>query len=222
MANSKFKVGDRVYSPHFGKGIVSRIVDHKKADYPVEVHWIDIPPNSSYANEYYTLDGRFHTQYPDPEYDIILDEYEKTEFKTMDRVFYPFYGKGTVVGVWSKGKPYPIRVFWDDPPYKNEPWSSFTRDGVMSISRFVGADKVKLMLLKDISKEETGGSEVGQIESVITRTILQKEREKMHDEGRKFKVGDRVFSFYYGRGVVERIYKTESDPYPVVVRWDQD
>ena len=38
----------------------------------------------------------------------------------------------------------------------------------------------------------------------------------------KFKVGDRVFSFYYGRGVVERISKTEFDPYPVVVRWGQD
>lgn len=38
----------------------------------------------------------------------------------------------------------------------------------------------------------------------------------------KFKVGDRVFSFYYGRGVVERISKTEFDPYPVVVRWEQD
>ena len=38
----------------------------------------------------------------------------------------------------------------------------------------------------------------------------------------KFKVGDRVFSFYYGRGVVERISKTEFGPYPVVVRWGQD
>ena len=70
------------------------------------------------------------------------------EFKIMDRVFYPFYGKGTVVEAWKTDEPYPIRVVWDKPPYKNEPWSSFTRDGVMSISRFVGADKVKLILVK--------------------------------------------------------------------------
>lgn len=74
MAKSKFKTGDSVYSPHFGKGVVYRIVDPKKADYPVEVHWIDIAPNSIYAREYYTLDGQLHTQYPDPEYDIIHDE----------------------------------------------------------------------------------------------------------------------------------------------------
>ena len=66
-----FHVGDHVISRHFGKGVVTRIVDPKKADYPVEVHWIDIAQNSIYAHEYYTLDGQFHTQYPDPEYDII-------------------------------------------------------------------------------------------------------------------------------------------------------
>ena len=67
---SSFHVGDHVISRHFGKGVVTRIVDPKKADYPVEVHWIDISTNSSYT-EYYTLDGQFHIQYPDPEYDII-------------------------------------------------------------------------------------------------------------------------------------------------------
>ena len=96
-----------------------------------------------------------------------------TEFKIMDRVFYPFYGKGTVVEAWKTDEPYPIRVVWDKPPYKNEPWSSFTRDGIMSISRFVGADEVKLILVKDIPKEETGGSEVGQIASVITSNIAK-------------------------------------------------
>ena len=74
MAKSKFKVGDRVYSPHFGKGVVSRIVDPRKADYPVEVRWIDTVPNYIYIHEYYTLDGQLHTQYPDPKYDIIHDE----------------------------------------------------------------------------------------------------------------------------------------------------
>lgn len=38
----------------------------------------------------------------------------------------------------------------------------------------------------------------------------------------KFKVGDRVFSFYYGHGVVEKISAEEGDPYPVLVHWEQD
>ena len=127
------------------------------------------------------------------------------EFKIMDRVFYPFYGKGTVVEAWKTDEPYPIRVVWDKSPYKNEPWSSFTRDGVMSISRFVGSDEVKLILVKDIPKEETGGSEVGQIAGVINHNIakeVKEDNEKMSPDDRKFKVGERVWSPYFGGGTV--------------------
>lgn len=70
----KFKVGDRVYSRNYGRGVVFRIADPTKSDYPVGVHWINESSSSVYAYEYYTLDGQFHTQYPDPEYDIIHDE----------------------------------------------------------------------------------------------------------------------------------------------------
>ena len=128
-----------------------------------------------------------------------------SEFKIMDRVFYPFYGKGTVVEAWNTDEPYPIRVVWDKSPYKNEPWSSFTRDGVMSISRFVGADEVKLILVKDIPKEETGGSEVGQIEGVINHNIAKKmkeDNEKMSNDDEIFHVGDHVWSPHFGSGVV--------------------
>ena len=124
-----------------------------------------------------------------------------TEFKIMDRVFYPFYGKGTVVESWNTDEPYPIRVVWDKSPYKNEPWSSFTRDGIMSISRFVGADEVKLILVKDIPKEETGGSEVEQIASVINSNIAKKmeeDNEKMSYDDRKYKkVEDAINPSHY-------------------------
>ena len=76
MTKSKFKVGDRVYSRNYGSGVVFRIVDPTESDYPVGVHWINEASSSVYAYEYYTLDGQFHTQYPDPEYDIIHDEYD--------------------------------------------------------------------------------------------------------------------------------------------------
>lgn len=201
----EFKVGDHVWSAHFGKGVVARIADPEKADYPVGVHWLNEASNSIYAYEYYTMDGQFHTQYPDPEYDIILDEDEKPEFKCTDRVFYPFYGKGTVVSVCERDEPYPIRVFWDKPLYVDEPWSSFTRDGVMSILRFVGADEVKLILVKDIPKEETGESEMGQIAGVINYDIgkkMEADEEKRSAEGKKFKGGERVWSPYFGGGTV--------------------
>ena len=145
------------------------------------------------------------------------------EFKIMDRVFYPFYGKGTVVEAWKTDEPYPIRVVWDKSPYKNEPWSSFTRDGVMSISRFVGADEVKLILVKDIPKEETGGSEVGQIAGVINHNIAKKmkeDNEKMSPDDRKFKVGERVWSPYFGGGTVTSTESEAGDAFPIEVHWN--
>ena len=145
------------------------------------------------------------------------------KFKIMDRVFYPFYGKGTVVEAWKTDEPYPIRVVWDKPPYKNEPWSSFTRDGVMSISRFVGADEVKLILVKDIPKEETRGSEVGQIAGVINHNIAKKmeeDNEKMSPDDRKFKVGERVWSPYFGGGTVTSTESEAGNVFPIEVHWD--
>lgn len=38
----------------------------------------------------------------------------------------------------------------------------------------------------------------------------------------KFKVGDMVYSSYYGYGIVWYIFNTETNPYPVVVQWGQN
>lgn len=46
--------------------------------------------------------------------------------------------------------------------------------------------------------------------------------ERTKNQRKEFKVGDRVFSFYYGYGVVEKISTKEFDPYPVVVHWEQN
>jgi hypothetical protein len=138
----EFKVGDHVWSAHFGKGVVACIADPTKADYPVGVRWIDRESNSIYAYEYYTLDGQFHTQYPDPEYDII--------------------------------------------------------------------------------KEEDEG-EMGQIAGVINYDIGKKmaaDEEKMSAEDRKFKVGERVWSPYFGGGTVKK--NEAPDNFPVEVKWDED
>ena len=47
----------------------------------------------------------------------------------------------------------------------------------MSISRFVDSDEVKLILVKDIPKEETGESEMGQIAVVTNYDISDEDDE---------------------------------------------
>lgn len=84
----KFKVGDHVVSRHYGRGVVFRILDPTKFDYPVGVHWINEESNYVYAYEYYTLDGQFHTQYPDPEYDIIHDIDPKDAEKVLPNILH--------------------------------------------------------------------------------------------------------------------------------------
>lgn len=147
----------------------------------------------------------------------------ETEFHEGDRVFYPYYGMGTVVADYKTSVPYPIKVVWDKPLFKEEPYSHFSRDGTMSIPLPISnADELKLVLANSVPNEETGGSEMGQIASVTNHEIVQKEREKMQDEGRKFKVGDHVFSRHYGFGVIETISDEVGVPYPVIVHWEQD
>lgn len=170
-----FKVGDHVYSKHFGEGVVEHIDDPKTNTYPVQVYWIGASPRSFNSCEFYTLDGKFNKLYPQPDNDIAHT------FKLMNRVFYPYYGKGTVVGDSKTDVPYPIRVFWDKPYFADEPYSSFTRDGRMSLHMIDGDENFKLMLLKDVPKEETGESEMGQIAGVSNYDIAKKMHED--DEG---------------------------------------
>ena len=163
----KFKVGDHVYSKHFGEGVVERIDDPKTNKYPVQVYWIGAVPRSFNSCEFYTPNGEFNTLYPQSDNDIIH------MFKLQDRVFYPYYGKGTVVGDFKTDVPYPIRVFWDKPYFADEPYSYFSRDGHMSRHMIVGDENFKLKLLEDVPKEETGGSEMGQIASVIDHNVAK-------------------------------------------------
>ena len=223
----KFKVGDHVYSKHFGEGVVERIDDPKTNTYPVQVYWIGAVPRSFNSCEFYTPNGEFNTLYPQPDNDIIH------MFKLQDRVFYPYYGKGTVVGDFKTDVPYPIKVFWDKPYFADEPCSHFSRDGRMSLHMIEGDENFKLMLLKDVPKEETGGSEMGQIASVIDHNIekTQDSKEMVEDkkfmetrrkndaEREKFKVGDYVYSQFAGVGEIIKIGSNENLEYPIQVKW---
>jgi hypothetical protein len=106
-------------------------------------------------------------------------------FKLQDRVFYPYYDKGTVVGDFKTDVPYPIRVFWDKPYFADEPYSHFSRDGRMLLHMIDVDENFKLKLLEDVPKEETGGSEMGQIASVIDHNIAKKQDSKSMVEDKK-------------------------------------
>lgn len=219
-----FKVGDHVYSKHFGEGVVEHIDDPKTNTYPVQVYWIGACPRSFNSCEIYTPDGKFNTIYPNPDNDIIH------MFQLQDRVFYPYYGKGTVVGDYKTNVPYPIKVFWDKPYFADEPYSHFSRDGRMSLHMIDGDENFKLMLLEDVPKEETGGSEMGQIVGVINHNIHNniapwgknfegKEDKKGSAEHEKFHVGDMVYSPLSGVGKVIKIDANDIPIYPIVVHW---
>ena len=218
MTVSKFKVGDRVYSPHFGEGIITGIDTNNFFIYPIHVEWTEKKQPDQRHGDIFTPEGLYTVSFHDPDMDISLVKGEG--FKLMERVFYPYYGKGTVVADYRSNVLYPIKVKWDDSPLKDKPYSNFTRDGRVSVPIMKDEENLKLMRLEDVPKEEAGGSEKGQIAGVINHAILQKEREKMHDEGRKFKVGDRVFSSYYGFGVVYSVNSVTDSAYPVVVKWE--
>lgn len=89
------------------------------------------------------LDGQFYTQYPDPEYDIILEEGEDKEM-------------GHIAGVINY----------------------------------------------DIGKKMTA------------------DEEKRSAEGKKFKVGERVWSPYFGGGTVTDTDAVAWDGFPIEVKWD--
>lgn len=223
----KFQLGDHVYSKHFGEGVVEHIDDPKTNTYPVQVYWTGACPRSFNSCEFYTPDGVFNKLYPQPDNDIIH------MFKLQDRVFYPFYGKGTVVGDYKTAVPYPIKVFWDKTYFADEPCSHFSRDGRMSLHMIDGDENFRLTLLEDIPKEETGGSEVGQIASVIDHNIEKTQDSKSMVEDKKFmetcrridaehkefKVGDYVYSQFSGVGQIVKIGKNENLEYPIEVKW---
>ena len=57
--DEKFKVGDKVWSPHFGAGIVINVYDDANP-YPVEVKWVSGANNIALReSDYFTKDGEF-------------------------------------------------------------------------------------------------------------------------------------------------------------------
>lgn len=54
----KYRVGDRVYSPNFGEGIVTEI-DKNRAEYPIKVEWLSDAQYIKSETDYYSIDGKY-------------------------------------------------------------------------------------------------------------------------------------------------------------------
>lgn len=124
---------------------------------------------------------------------------EEIKFRLGDRVYAPFHGYGVVTAIHEDACVYPIEVTWDDSGLKNmEDVSTFTADGLLS---------------KYYANTDT-------ILTVVKGSHKRNMRKEM--SASKFKVGDKVFSFHFGFGVVENILDDKGNPYPVAVRWSDD
>lgn len=145
MVETKFHVGDSVYSPHWGEGVVTGIDDNPLFMYPVHVEWTKKKQPDQRAGDIFTAEGNY----------------------TVGEV---------------------------------KPWD--------------------IVLLDD---EEEDDEEVGQIAGVINYDIAKKmheDEEKRSAEGKKFKVGERVWSPYFGGGTVVSTESEAGDVLPIEVHWD--
>jgi hypothetical protein len=66
----KYKVGDRVYSPHFGEGFITDIDEKASPTYPIVVEWTkELQPYHRHR-DVYTIEGLYAVSYHDSEFDI--------------------------------------------------------------------------------------------------------------------------------------------------------
>lgn len=116
MTKSKFKVGDSVYSPHLGEGIVTGIDNNPLYLYPIHVHWTNKKQAAQNDDDIFTPEGNFNVGVSNP-WDIVpLEEAKKEpEFKIGDNVLSAHFGKGVVDWVADPTNfDYPVKVRWLD------------------------------------------------------------------------------------------------------------
>lgn len=89
--SEKFKVGDRVWSPHFDDGIVTDIDDDK--DFPIEVQWCG--GHTLTVHEYFTKDGKYDLTNTNPDFNIYLVKPEMADVpsKKVDDAINPSHYK---------------------------------------------------------------------------------------------------------------------------------
>ena len=79
---SKFEIGDMVFSPHFGEGIITEIDEKASPVYPIVVDWKkELQPYHRHR-DVYTIEGLYAVSYHDPGFDIskVKKDAETTTF----------------------------------------------------------------------------------------------------------------------------------------------
>lgn len=221
MSASKFKVGDRVYNPSHGYGVVTEIKDDEQ-EYPIVVTWEE---KQHGCISIFTPEGFAVKGLNSEDDDLTLVEKaslkgekemeEDSKFQVGDRVYAPFHKYGTIVEIVDTDASYPITVRWDESRYKpGGDLSTFTEDGYL----FFG-DKTENTKITKIE-----GEKMGQISGVIDHNIAKKmteDSEKVSTDNEIFHVGDRVHTLFNGYGTIIGTHGANRD-YPILVKWDID
>lgn len=160
---------------------------------------------------------------------------EESKFKVGDRVYAPYHGYGIVTKIHDDNRVYPIEVTWNDRLFDNiENVSTFTVNGSLvqdTTSPIYTLTVVESAMPKDAEEDERmktkfkvgdKGEEVGQI-AYHSKGFSAPDKEepkegKAMTEEREFKVGDRVWSFHFGVGIVESV-SGDNMQYPIAVKW---
>lgn len=217
----KFKVGDRVYNPSHGYGVVTEIKDDEQ-EYPIVVTWEE---KQHGCISIFTPEGFAVKGLNSEDDDLTLVEKaslkgekemeEDSKFQVGDRVYAPFHKYGTIVEIVDTDASYPITVRWDESRYKlGGDLSTFTEDGYL----FFG-DKTENTKITKIE-----GGKMGQISGVIDHNIAKKmteDSEKVSTDNGIFHVGDRVHTLFNGYGTIIGTHGADRD-YPILVKWDID
>lgn len=81
----KYKVADRVYSPHLGEGFITDIDEKASPTYPIVVEWTkELQPYHGHR-DVYTIEGLYAVSYHDPEFDITPLEAIKVSKRSVCR-----------------------------------------------------------------------------------------------------------------------------------------
>lgn len=75
--DENFKGGDKVWSPHFGAGVVVAVTNDPEDPYPVKVHWLGDTSRS--LDDYFTKDGKFDLSDANPDLGIYSVEPDRAD-----------------------------------------------------------------------------------------------------------------------------------------------
>ena len=228
MTASKFKLGDRVYAPHFGEGIITDIDERASPFYPIIVEWTKELQPCRRLRDVYTIEGLYAVSYHDSEFDI--SKVKKDE-------------EATTFGVWlNHAKDYALmrlkkrkarnkekerEEMKEDTKYKvgDRVYAPFHGYGVVTEIKDDGQE-YPIVVTWDEKKHgcsasiftPDGSAFKGLDSDDDDITLVEKASPKKDEKEGKFKVGDRVRSFHFGVGIVESV-SGDNMQYPIAVKW---